>query len=217
MSSEVDKVRQQIIKAGVKMAGAELVTGPWGNISARVLGEELFVITPSGMSYDALELSDLVVVLGDGCIVSGERKPSTELKMHLAIYHSRMDAMAVVHTHSTYASALAVAGKPLPPILEDQVQLAGGEVPVARYARAGTEELAAAVAETLVGVNAAMLANHGLVGLGRTVEEALLVCMVVEKAARVYAISTLFGQVNVLPGDDVKILREMFLNSYGQQ
>lgn len=216
MSVAVEKTKEQVLKMGSKMACAGLVTGTWGNISARVPGENLYVITPSGIPYDVCRMMDMVVVDDGGRVVDGERRPSTELQMHLAIYNARADVGAIMHTHSEYASALAVAGKPLPPILEDLVQLVGGEVPVARYARAGTAGLAGAVVEALGSSNAVLLANHGLVGLGRTVDEAFGVCMVVEKSARVYTWATLLGRVNIIPPDEVAALREAFLTSYGQ-
>lgn len=137
--------------------------------------------------------------------------------LHRAIYSAYAHAGAIVHTHSIYASALAVAGKNLPPILEDQVQLVGGAVPVTRYARAGTADLADAAVAALGQGNAVLLANHGLVGLGRTVEEAYQVCQVVEKAAQVYTFAKLIGHVAVIPPGDVAVLRESFLTSYGQQ
>ncbi len=216
MTVAVEKTKEQVLKIAARMASAGLVTGAWGNVSARVPGEHLYVITPSGIPYDAMDKMDLVVVDGGGQVMEGERRPSTEIKLHLAIYRARDDAGAVMHTHSVFASALAVAGKPLPPVLEDQVQLAGGEVPVARYARAGTGNLAAAAVEALGQANAVLLANHGLVGLGRSVEEAYQVCLVVEKAAQVYAWASLLGGAAVIPPDEVRALREMFLTSYGQ-
>ncbi|WP_347487852.1 class II aldolase/adducin family protein [Desulfoscipio sp. XC116] len=216
MSVAAEKVREQVLKTGSRMACAGLVMGAWGNISARVPGENLFVITPSGIPYDMMGKIDLVVVDGEGRAVEGERKPSSELKLHLAIYGARAHAGAIVHTHSIYASAMAVAGKALPPILEDQVQLVGGAVPVTRYARAGTADLAVAAVDALGQSNAVLLANHGLVGLGRTVEEAFTVCQVVEKAAQVYILAELIGQAAVIPPGEIAILREAFLTSYGQ-
>lgn len=216
MSVAVEKIKEQILKTGAMMAAGGLVTGTWGNISARVPGEPLYVITPSGIPYDRLEKTDLVLVDGSGHIIEGERRPSTELKLHMAIYNARKDAAAIVHTHSVFASALAVAGKALPPILEDMVQLVGGEVPVARYARAGTANLAAAAVEAIGTRNAVLLANHGLVGVGRDLAEAFQVCLVVEKSAKVFAWASVLGRVEPIPPGEVQSLRQLFLTSYGQ-
>lgn len=212
----MEKIKQQVIAMGSQMASSGLVAGTWGNISARLPGKNQYVVTPSGIPYDKCGPGDLVVVDGAGGLVEGTRRPSTELALHLAIYNARSDVGAVMHTHSVYASALAVAGKPLPPILEELVQLTGGGVPVTRYAQAGTADLAKAVLEVLVDNNAVLLANHGLVGLGRTLEEAFLVCTVVEKSAQVYILSSLLGPAQIIPPDEVAALRHVFLTSYGQ-
>ncbi|HBX22379.1 MAG TPA: class II aldolase/adducin family protein [Desulfotomaculum sp.] len=216
MSLAVEIMREQIQTTGGLMAASGLVTGTSGNISARVPGEHFYVVTPSGIPYDKIKKQDLVVVDGSGHVISSERRPSTELKMHLAIYNAREDIGAIVHTHSTYACALAVAGKSLPPILEEMVQLVGGAVPVARYARAGTVHLAAAAVEVLGASNAVLLANHGLVGMGRDLDEAYQVCLVVEKAAQVYAMAAMMGRVEVISPEDVQTLRHQFLHEYGQ-
>jgi len=216
MSLAMEIMREQIQKTGGMMAASGLVTGTWGNISARVPDEPFYVVTPSGIPYDRIKKQDLVVVDGSGHVINSERRPSSELKMHLSIYNAREDVGAVVHTHSTYACALAVAGKPLPPILEEMVQLVGGAVPVARYARAGTASLAAAAVEALGKSNAVLLANHGLVGMGRDVAEAYQVCLVVEKAAQVYAWASMMGRVETIAPEEVQNLRHMYLHEYGQ-
>lgn len=211
-----EKIKEQVLKTGEMLVHGGLVTGTSGNISARVPGERLFVITPSGIPYDQMKINDLVLVDDSGNTVDGERRPTTEWRMHLAIYGARADVEAVVHTHSVFASALAVAGKTLPPILEDMAQLVGGEVPLAGYARAGTDKLAAVAAEALGRYNAVLLANHGLAGVGRDVDEAYQVCLVVEKAARVYAWASLLGNVKPIAPEDVMVLRSSFINDYGQ-
>lgn len=212
----MDEIKQQILAMGVQMASSCLVVGTWGNVSARVPGQDHYIVTPSGIPYDRCRPGDLVVVDSHGRVVQGGRRPSTELDLHLAIYNARADVGAVMHTHSVYASALAVAGQPLPAILEELVQLAGGGVPVTRYARAGTADLARAVLEVLDDHQAVLLANHGLVGLGRNLEEALLVCLVVEKAAQVYLLSRLLGPAQIIPPAEVDSLRNAYLTSYGQ-
>ncbi|MBC7324008.1 MAG: class II aldolase/adducin family protein, partial [Moorella sp. (in: Bacteria)] len=140
----------------------------------------------------------------------------SEYMLHQAIYRARPEVNAVMHTHSIYASALAVTRKPVPPILEDLVQMVGGGVPVAPYARAGTPELARVAAETLGSLGAVLLANHGVVGVGRTLEEAFIVCQIVEKAACVYIWACLAGEAAALPPEEVKILRDHYLLSYGR-
>lgn len=216
MSIAAEKVREQVARYGIRMASCGLVTGTWGNISGRVPKEELFVVTPSGLPYSELAGKDMVVLNMQGEVVEGEHRPSTEYLLHLAIYRVRPEVNAIMHTHSIFASALAVARKPIPPILEDLVQMVGGGVPVAPYARAGTPELAKVAAETLGPLGAVLLANHGVVGAGRTLEEAFIVCQLVEKSACVYAWANLVGDAVLLASEEVKALRDNYLSSYSQ-
>ncbi|OAT81286.1 class II aldolase/adducin family protein [Desulfotomaculum copahuensis] len=216
MTVATEKYKEQVYKTGARMAASGLVTGTWGNLSARVTGENLVVITPSGLPYAGLQARDMVVMNLEGRVVEGEKRPSTEYQLHLAIYRARADVNAVMHTHSVFASALAVARRAIPPILEDLAQVVGGSVAVAAYARAGTAELAASAVEALGGHGAVLLANHGVVGVGRNLEEVLTVCQIVEKAAKVFVWADLVGQPAVLPEAEVAALRDCYLTSYGQ-
>lgn len=216
MTVATEKYKEKVYKTGLRMAASGLVTGTWGNLSARVPRENLVVITPSGLPYAGLQAADMVVMDLDGRVVEGERRPSTEYRLHLAVYRARGDVHAVMHTHSVFASALAVARRPIPPILEDLAQVVGGEVAVARYARAGTDELAAAAVEALGRRGAVLLANHGVVGVGRDLEEALMVCQIVEKSAKVFVWADMVGQPAVLSAEEVTALRDCYLNDYGQ-
>lgn len=212
-----EKAKDLVLKTGAKMAGAGLVIGTWGNISQLVKKENLVVITPSGMPYSCLKMADIVVMDMEGRVLEGERRPSSEYMMHLEIYKKRPDVDAIVHTHSIYASALAVAREPIPPILEDVAQIVGGAVPVAEYARAGTRELAVKAAVGINQSNAVLLANHGVVGVGSNLDEALMVCQIVEKAAQVYIFSKVAGNPHVLPDSEVIELRRAFREDYGQK
>lgn len=216
MSIAEEKAKEQVVKMGRSMSVAGLVTGTWGNLSMRVPKNNHIVITPSGMPYGTLQVRDMVVLDMTGRVIDGERKPSTEYLMHVAIYRERPDVHAIMHTHSVYASAMAVARKPIPPILEDMAQLVGGAVSVAEYGRAGTQALANLTVRALGQCNAVLLANHGLVGVGRTLEEVMQVCQIVEKSAQVYIWAELIGTPMILPAMEVKFLRENFLAHYGQ-
>jgi L-fuculose-phosphate aldolase len=179
--------------------------------------DNLILITPSGMDYNQLQKTDLVAINLEGQIIQGHRHPSTEMALHLAIYRQRPEIRAIVHTHSVFASALAVARIPLPPILEELAQLLGQEVPVSEYALAGTEGLAENAVRALGQGPAVLLTNHGLVGVGKTVREALMICQVVEKGAQVYIFSRILGSPRVLSSGEVRQLREEYLYHYGQK
>lgn len=207
---------QAVIETGKIIANSGLVSGTWGNISVRLSSLDSFLITPSGVSYHDLTGDDLVMVDLQGKVMAGRLKPSSETPLHTAIYRARQDIKGIVHTHSSFASVFTVTRKPLPPVLEEMAQILGGEVRVASYAPAGTSELAAAAVSALGDRAAVLLANHGVVGVGRSLKEAPLVCQVVEKGALVYLFSQLNGTPFLLSDQDVSALRNNFLESYGQ-
>jgi L-fuculose-phosphate aldolase len=156
------------------------------------------------------------VDLKDGSY-GGRIKPSTETLLHVAIYRRRPDVAAIVHTHSPYAAVFAVNRLELPPVLEEMAQLVGGCVKVAPYAAPGSIKLAEGAAATLQGGAAVLLANHGLVGVGHTLREALTVCQVVERSAQVFLWARLSGTPYLLGEQDIKELRQGFLQNYGQK
>ncbi|MEW6173369.1 MAG: class II aldolase/adducin family protein [Bacillota bacterium] len=215
MNLRAEKAREQVARAGVRMARAGLVVGAWGNVSYRIFHEDLAVITPSGIPYDSLQPRDIVVIDLEGNVVEGERKPSTESELHTAIYRARPDIFAIMHTHSVFATAMAVARMPIPPMVEDLAQLLGGEVPVAKYAPTGSRELAEAAVAALGRGNAVLLANHGMVGAGTTIDEAFNICQIVEKAAKIYLWASLVGTPVTLSAREALALRQEYLTAYG--
>jgi L-fuculose-phosphate aldolase len=136
--------------------------------------------------------------------------------MHLEIYRARPDVGGVVHTHSVYAAAHAAVHASVPPIIEELAQVVGGPVECAEYARAGTLALAVSVVQALGDRNAALLANHGLVGVGPTLPKALRACLVVEHAARIHAAARALGAPALLLPGEVEELHRDFLRTYGQ-
>ena len=170
------------------MAELGLVVGSFGNASCR-LGEEV-LITPTGLDYLEMRPEDIVALSMKGEKLSGRGEPSTEFRLHLALYHLRPDIRAIVHTHSVHAVALSLVATELPTLTEE-LEHAGGPVPVAPYAPAGSKELADQAATLLAktGKRALILARHGVVGLGRDLEEALLICRLVERNAEVFLLA----------------------------
>jgi ribulose-5-phosphate 4-epimerase/fuculose-1-phosphate aldolase len=184
--------RAEIVAAGRDLVAKGLVAGTWGNISVRIPDSEEVLITPSGRDYNTLTAAELVVVDSKGRTVSGGI-PSSETPLHLAIYHERRDVQAIVHTHSIFASACAVARRGIPPVIEDLVQIVGGEVEVAAYALPGTVELGLSAVQALGDKQAVLLANHGVIGCGTRLSEAMLACELVEKAAQIYLYANTLG------------------------
>ena len=212
---ELMELKQSVVLYGKKMAERGLVAGTWGNISVRNDAGNRIVITPSGRPYSELTPEDIVVVDADGNLLEG-RRPSSELPLHLAIYASRTDVRAIVHTHSLFATACAVAGVAIPPCLEELVQVVGGSVDVARYALPGTTELAQHAVEALGDKTAALLSNHGAIACGPSLKEALLIAELVEKAAHIHAIAGQLGGGRRLSDEDVQLMRRSYVEKYRQ-
>jgi len=208
---------QKVVKKGIEMLAINLTVGTWGNISCRVPGKDFVAITPSGMCYDAIAPEDIVVLDLRGKTICGTRKPSIELPLHLAIYNAREDVQAVVHTHSSYATAMAVARKEIPGAVEDMVQIVGGNVRVSEYALPGTEQLGTNALKALNGRNAVLLANHGMIGVGCSLDEAFRVCQVVEKSAQIVLFARFMGGVVELSQEDIEGMRNFYLNDYTQR
>lgn len=213
------QTRQAVVRVAQAMSRLGLVVSVWGNVSARVRGTDLVVITPSGVEYESLSEGLLPVVsLETGQRVQGRLKPSSETPTHLTVYKARSDVFGIVHTHSLQASAFAVLREPIPALLEDIAQVAGGLVECAEYGPPGTVDLGEKVVRALgPSRNAALMANHGLLGVGPTVDEALRVCQVVEKGAHVYAVARGLGRPVLLSEQEIARLRQAYQTSYGQK
>ncbi len=242
----LDKIRQEVVEAGLTLAHSSMTIGTYGNISQRV-DEKYIAITPSGRDYEQLTAADIVVTDLDGevqksivanaeqenCVkdtVSNEGndgndgnvavslRPSSELPLHLEIYKTFPEARAIVHTHSVYASALAVAHKDLPPVIEDLTQIVGGAVRCTEYTIAGTKLLGQKAVEAMQGGrSAALLANHGAVCWGRNLKEALATAQILEKAAQIYCVAHSFGTPFPLNEKTVNTLHDFYLNHYSKR
>ena len=206
MANQWDADRSAVADAARKMAGLDLVTGTAGNVSVRLdvdAGRRLMAVTPSSLPYADMTANDIVVTDFDVDPIAGDRAPSSESLLHVGIYERRPDAGAVVHTHSVYSSVLAVCGIDLPPIIDEVVVYVGGTIQVSKYGFPGTEDLADNVCDALGSNKAAFIANHGAVAIGRTLEEALDICMLVERASQIYVMACALGKVTPIPGEFV--------------
>ena len=215
-SSDRQRLREEVITTGLILLEKGLVTGTWGNVSARI-DYDLFAITPSGRNYKTMQPEDILFVNLLGKVTEGHLKPSSELPLHLAVYKARPDIRGIVHTHSVYASACAVARRPIPPIIEDLVQLAGGEIAVSPYALPGTPDLAKNAVEALADNFAVLLANHGVVACGKTLGEAMTAAELVEKAAQIFSWAQLLGGAVALSNEDVAGMHRFYIEHYRQR
>ncbi|NLW24582.1 MAG: class II aldolase/adducin family protein [Clostridia bacterium] len=208
--------KQEMLYFGKKMVQEKLVASTWGNISCLVEPGKI-LITPSGMEYDFLEEDDLVLVDFSGRVLEGRRKPSSELLMHIEIYKNRKDVTAIVHTHSLYASAYAASRQPVPPLIEDMAMVVGGWAEVSEYALPGSQELARNVVKALGLKGAALIANHGVVGVGGDLSEAYKACLLVEKTAHIGLATKILGTTYILSDQEVELMRKTYLTAYGQK
>ena len=207
--------RTELHTVSVEMYRRGLVGAYSGNASLRLEGsgaEGLLLITPTQKPWYRLLPQDLVVMNLDGEPLDDGPAPSSETALHLEIHRKRRDVAAVVHSHSIYASAAAVAGREIPPIVDEMIFAIGGGVPIGDYAFPGTEELAQTACRTMGEGNAVLLRNHGVVGVGSGIWEALEVCDLVERVARIFVLSQSFGPggANPLPPDIIEIEKQVF-------
>jgi L-fuculose-phosphate aldolase len=202
--------RRQIADACQRMRADGLVVGTSGNISIRF--GDLIAVTPSGLDYDAMTPESIGVHGLNGAPVEATLAPSSELPMHLAVY-SRADAGAVVHTHSTAATALSIIADELPPI-HYLVALFGGPVRVASYATYGTSDLAANMAIALADRTACILGNHGTITYGADLAEAYSRAVYLEWLCDVYLRATAAGAPRLLPLAEIDRVMDK-LTGYG--
>lgn len=205
--------REAIVAMGKELIERKLVAGSWGNISVKV-ADGVYAVTPSGRGYANQKPEDIVIV-DDACkTLDGELTPSSESKLHTAIYNACPEAKAIIHTHSIYASALAAMRKPVPAIIEDIVQIIGGRVECAEYALPGTQELADNAVKAMNGRKGVLLANHGAVCWGKDLADALMVCEILEKAAQIAIICQSCGGAVELSNEDAEIMHSFYEEHY---
>lgn len=210
--------RRSIIGAIRELDSRGLVSGSSGNVSLRLPvegGQERFLITPAGITYDQLDEEGLVVVDSDLEPVGAELVPSTESLLHLGIYHGRPDVNAVVHTHSLYASVASVTSTDIPPVVDEMVVYIGGSIEVAEYGFPGTPELASAGVEALGDRRAVLLRNHGMCAVAPTLREAMRIAVLVERVAQIYVQAEMMGGAVELPDYAIETERQVYLMRSG--
>ena len=204
--------RDELLAAVKEMDCLGLVSGSSGNASVRIDAPgspNAFLVTPAALPYPTMTSDQLVAV--DDALNPIDGVPSSESLLHLAIYRARPDVNAVMHTHSVYATALGVAGRPLPPIVDELVVYVGGQVEVAEYGFPGTDALAEAGVDALGDRRAVLIPNHGMFAVADNVSEALRVCALVERVAQVFINAETIGGAKEIPGESFKAERRMYL------
>lgn len=176
-----------------------LMTMTSGNFSARDPGSGLVAITPSGRPYATMAPAEIVLVRLDGTVEDGDLKPSSETPLHLGIYEARPDVSGIAHVHSPHANAVGALGLDVPPIIGTLWRYVGGTLVTAPFMESGTHEYATHALSVMADRRAIIMANHGLLAIGETLEGALETAAYAEEGARVLLLARPLGEPSTHP------------------
>jgi L-fuculose-phosphate aldolase len=199
------------------MVRERLTLGTWGNVSLRDPDSGYIYITPSGIPYLEIQVSDIVVMDIDERVIDGHRVPSIERGMHTAVYKAREDVNAVVQSHPLYSRVLGVNRMELPGMSEDFVQIVADKIICSEYALPGTPDLARNVVAALGERNAVLLPNHGTLCAGEDMARALLISQAVEKTAQIYIMAKSIGTPHLISQEHIEAMQWYARNIYGQR
>ena len=212
----LNQLRGEIRRLNDELPRNNLVAWTSGNVSGRDPESGLVVIKPSGVPYDKLTAENMVVVNLDGKVVEGKLRPSSDTFAHVYIYRHRPDVNGVVHTHSTFATAWAAVGKPIPAVLTAICDEFGGQIPVGAYAKIGGDEIGQEILRSIGSSTAILMKNHGVFTIGRTPEVAVKAAVMVEDVARTVFYALQLGQPDEIPPEEVARAHRRYLEEYGQ-
>ncbi|MGN9845971.1 L-ribulose-5-phosphate 4-epimerase [Nonomuraea sp. H19] len=212
-------MRKTVADLHAELVRYNLVVWTAGNVSGRIPGEDLFVIKPSGVSYDELTPENMVVCDLDGNLVEGEHAPSSDTAAHAYVYRNMPDVGGVVHTHSTYASAWAARGEAIPCVLTAMADEFGGEIPIGPFALIGDDSIGQGIVETLKGhrSKAVLMQNHGVFSIGKDPKAAVKAAVMCEDVARTVHVARQLGEPLTIAQDDIDRLYDRYQNVYGQR
>lgn len=212
---ELQTLRQEVCEGNLELARNGLVAWTGGNLSALAPDGDRIVIKPSGMLYSRMRPEDMVIVAMDGRVIDGEHGPSSDTASHLGIYRGRNDVKSVVHTHSTYATAWAALGEPIPCCLTAIADEFGGPIPCGGYARIGGKEIGEEVLRNIGNSPAILMQQHGVFAIGPNITKALQAAVMVEDVAHTTWAARLMGKLIELPNDEIAANHDRYTNRYG--
>jgi L-ribulose-5-phosphate 4-epimerase len=219
LNRAVDVLRRQVAELHAELPRNDLVVWTAGNVSARVPGEDLLVIKPSGVSYDEITADTMVVTDLDGRLVDGGLTPSSDTAAHAYVYKHLPEVGGVVHTHSTYATAWSARGEAIPCVLTMIADEFGGEIPVGPFALIGDDSIGRGIVETLRGHRspAVLMRNHGVFTVGRDARAAVKAAVLCEDVARTVHIARQLGAPMPIEQRDIDALHARYQHAYGQE
>ena len=218
----IARVRADVAALHGELVRYGLVVWTGGNVSGRVPGADLFVIKPSGVSYDELAAENMILCDLDGIVVPGtpgsDRSPSSDTAVHAYVYRHMPEVGGVVHTHSTYAVAWAARGEEIPCVITAMADEFGGPIPVGPFAIIGDDSIGRGIVETLTGhrSRAVLMQNHGPFTIGVSAKDAVKAAVMVEDVARTVHIAREAGPLIPIPQDAIDSLYGRYQNVYGQ-
>ena len=200
---KAQEIKEQLVETARELLRSGLVEGTAGNLSAR-LPDGNVVLSPSSLPYETMTTDDLVVTDLDGKVLAGERAPTSEKALHLACLRKHPELCAVIHSHAKYATMFALTRRPIPCVIEEFDVFVGGDVPVAEYRLTGSDELGEEVSRHVAERGAVLMANHGLLTVGKDLASALKVAKLVERTAEIVWGAQALGKVVPLPDETLK-------------
>jgi L-ribulose-5-phosphate 4-epimerase len=219
----IARTRDDVARLHEELVRYELVVWTGGNVSGRVPGADLFVIKPSGVSYDDLSPENQILCDLDGNVIPNtpgwERSPSSDTAAHAYIYRNMPEVGGVVHTHSTYATAWAARGEAIPCVITAMADEFGGEIPIGPFAIIGDDSIGRGVVETLTGhrSRAVLMQNHGVFTIGSNAKDAVKAAVMAEDVAKTVHISRQLGAPLPIEQTAIDSLFDRYQNVYGQQ
>lgn len=208
------ELREQLVTVARRMQASGINQGTSGNLSVRIPGGML--ITPSSLPYEQMQPTDLVALdlKGEPLFIPADgrpqRRPSSEWRLHADVLASRPEVQAVLHCHSIHATALACHGRDIPPFHYMTAVAGGHDIRCAPYATFGTQELSDGVVQALEGRLACLMAQHGQVSVGPTLDKALALAVEVETLARIYLQALALGEPPLLSAEQMEQVRHQF-------
>jgi L-ribulose-5-phosphate 4-epimerase len=215
----VAALRHEVSALHAELVRYNLVAWTAGNVSGRVPGTDLFVIKPSGVDYDEIAPDTMILCDLDGTVVDGDLTPSSDTAAHAYVYREMPEVGGVVHTHSSYASAWAARGEPIPCVLTAMADEFGGHIPIGPFALIGNDDIGKGIVSTLAGSRspAVLMQNHGVFTIGRTARAAVKAAVMCEDVARTVHLSRQLGEPVPIAREDVDRLHDRYQNVYGQR
>jgi L-ribulose-5-phosphate 4-epimerase len=215
----ITALRREVCDLHAQLTRYQLVVWTAGNVSARVPDQDLLVIKPSGVSYDDLTPENMVVCDLDGKVVEGDHAPSSDTEAQAYVYREMPHVGGVVHTHSTYATAWAARGEPVPCVLTMCADEFGGEIPVGPFAIIGDDSIGRGIVATLSGhrSRAVLMQNHGPFTIGRDARDAVKAAVMCEDVARTMHLARQGGATIPIEASAIDALFDRYQNVYGQQ